>query len=444
MGNQGWANQANRRLVVVEGSAYTGLFFYEPTAAAGNLVGSWTAEAGTDPYGNAYPAGINVTIGTISGASFMGTNFVINDSGVFLYNGTPATGNLIGAIADGLGTDPFGNAYLGGFQFGPPGLARYVQVGLGGAGNEVSFWTGFTDEASGAQIYEALNTATGGTSEHASLVMLSPTESVVGDASGVTATSSSADGTTQRATASMFYNAPGGSTTSTLSVGASGVSANCEVGVTVSTGNAVVVTGAATGQRLLGTTGHDVTSIAHAAGVTGEAFDRLRVTVDGEIAIGPGTATRDAFLARTGAGSIGTTNGTDFSVSGQLTATAGTPAALTQVSTDTWHTATPATGWTQGVAPNPQLSYKLTTEASTAWVVGSMTFSGTAATGQLITTLPVGYRPSTAILVSDGFDTTNDAIVPIEIAVNGNVTVQRSTGANPNVWMNCALPLNLP
>jgi len=61
----GWSNSTNRRLVVVEGTAYSGLFFYSPTPALGNLVGSWTAQAGTDPYGNSYPDGLNVVGGTI-------------------------------------------------------------------------------------------------------------------------------------------------------------------------------------------------------------------------------------------------------------------------------------------------------------------------------------------------------------------------------------------
>jgi hypothetical protein len=47
---------------------------------------------------------------TIRG-SFFGTNFIINSSGAFFYSGTPATGNLIIAIAPAAGTDAFGNGY---------------------------------------------------------------------------------------------------------------------------------------------------------------------------------------------------------------------------------------------------------------------------------------------------------------------------------------------
>lgn len=59
MSHSSWSNDNPRRIVVVVGTAYSGLFFYDPAPGAGNLVGSWTVAAGTDPYGNAYPAGIS-------------------------------------------------------------------------------------------------------------------------------------------------------------------------------------------------------------------------------------------------------------------------------------------------------------------------------------------------------------------------------------------------
>jgi hypothetical protein len=60
----GWSNQTAVRVIVVEGGVYTGLFFYVPVPGPGNLVASWTAQAGTDPYGNAYPAGIAIFNGS--------------------------------------------------------------------------------------------------------------------------------------------------------------------------------------------------------------------------------------------------------------------------------------------------------------------------------------------------------------------------------------------
>lgn len=47
---------------------------------------------------------------TIRG-EFLGADFIINSSGIFLYNGTPAAGNLVGSWTAAAGTDQFGNAY---------------------------------------------------------------------------------------------------------------------------------------------------------------------------------------------------------------------------------------------------------------------------------------------------------------------------------------------
>lgn len=48
---------------------------------------------------------------TIRG-TFLGADFILNSSGLFIYNGTPAAGNLIASIAAAGGTDSFGNTYL--------------------------------------------------------------------------------------------------------------------------------------------------------------------------------------------------------------------------------------------------------------------------------------------------------------------------------------------
>src|ERR1700685_3918734 len=45
--------------VIVEG-AKGGIFIYSPSPGAGNLIGSWTAQAGTDAYGNSYPQGLAI------------------------------------------------------------------------------------------------------------------------------------------------------------------------------------------------------------------------------------------------------------------------------------------------------------------------------------------------------------------------------------------------
>lgn len=57
-----------------------------------------------------------ITSATINASTFNGTNWTENSSGSFLYNGTPAAGNLIVSMAPAAGTDAHGNTY-------PQGLA---------------------------------------------------------------------------------------------------------------------------------------------------------------------------------------------------------------------------------------------------------------------------------------------------------------------------------
>lgn len=59
----GWSNTASSVLtantvIVVAGDPNTGVFIYSGTPANGNLIMSMTAAAGTDPYGNDYGSGI--------------------------------------------------------------------------------------------------------------------------------------------------------------------------------------------------------------------------------------------------------------------------------------------------------------------------------------------------------------------------------------------------
>ena len=60
--------------------------------------------------------------GTVTASTFQGTDFIINQQGIFLYSGTPATGNLIISIASVAGTDSFGNVYPKGINVSGGGL----------------------------------------------------------------------------------------------------------------------------------------------------------------------------------------------------------------------------------------------------------------------------------------------------------------------------------
>lgn len=118
----GWTSDVARQVIVDGSASGDGVFVYNGTPASGNLIVSIAAEAGTDPYGNTYPQGLFVSAGIIEGGTFVGNDFIINSSGVFFYNGTPAAGNLVLSIAAAAGTDQFGNAYLADLEIlGPNG-----------------------------------------------------------------------------------------------------------------------------------------------------------------------------------------------------------------------------------------------------------------------------------------------------------------------------------
>lgn len=84
----GATNVVRARLVIVSGSGFFGIFLYSPAPGTGNLVGSWTTAAGTDTYGNAYPAGLSVTQGAISGVAVNATQETLNPGPLLLYGNT--------------------------------------------------------------------------------------------------------------------------------------------------------------------------------------------------------------------------------------------------------------------------------------------------------------------------------------------------------------------
>jgi hypothetical protein len=52
-------------------------------------------------------------------------NTIINPQGNFIYNGPPAAGNLMIALAPAAGTDQFGNTYPQGLSIAQSGLFLY-------------------------------------------------------------------------------------------------------------------------------------------------------------------------------------------------------------------------------------------------------------------------------------------------------------------------------
>src|SRR5215469_12889489 len=77
----GWENEnVFPLLIITAGGGFTGLFVYSPGPGSGNLTASIAAQAGTDPYGNAYVAGI-----TSYGPGSIGIQAVDSASGVLSF-----------------------------------------------------------------------------------------------------------------------------------------------------------------------------------------------------------------------------------------------------------------------------------------------------------------------------------------------------------------------
>lgn len=99
MSHSSWSNDNPRRIVVVVGTPYSGIFFYDPAPGAGNLVGSWTVQAGTDPYGNAYPAGFNQQVNGAGDVTINALGILLQTINPNVDEPTSLTASQIGAFA---------------------------------------------------------------------------------------------------------------------------------------------------------------------------------------------------------------------------------------------------------------------------------------------------------------------------------------------------------
>lgn len=79
-----------------------------------------------------------VATGSITASEFIGTDFVIDSSGEFFYNGTPAHGTLAYSIAPASGTDSYGNAYVEGWaSYYSDGTVAYNVAPAGSGGSSL-------------------------------------------------------------------------------------------------------------------------------------------------------------------------------------------------------------------------------------------------------------------------------------------------------------------
>lgn len=120
-----WSNQLVDLIVLAAQQAgFSGFFVYSPVPGAGNLILSIAAVAGTDPYGNTYPAGVTVGLNAnqqveIFSSSGRGTIALRMNSAAFTNGGLQ--GFIGGSFAENVLAGPKSTA---------PGFTDGVQLGL--------------------------------------------------------------------------------------------------------------------------------------------------------------------------------------------------------------------------------------------------------------------------------------------------------------------------
>lgn len=310
---------------------------------ANNLVASWAASAGVDDFGNPYPQGFNITIGTISGSFF-----VINSSGIFIYSAAPALGNLVISITSLGGTDPFGNVYKAGFN-------NYGSTFSLQASNGAVFFTDNNFSVNAARVGISTSGIGGQT------VALGSGNTQIGVPIGSLAIS---DGSV-----------PGGTPVANFNGLFQALLA--QIITTSPSGNLLVVQNNSSGPSGSAIQVHVAAALDNALGidVAADAFNRIRFNTAG-FRIGPGNVTQDARFERSSPGVF---------LSDTIVDNNGGVA-------ETWHSLGTLTGATVNIAryrmmPDGVVHIEIDVVWGVATAAATLTFSNT---------LPVAYRPLAA------------------------------------------------
>lgn len=218
---------------------------------------------------------------------FEGTDFIIDSSGIFFYGGTPAAGNLMISIAAAAGADQFGNTYPSGISFSQAG--RSIVMGLTGGQPLLYFVSGAPDLTNSAALQDIVLGA--GTGRFDFLQIISAEDTTQNDLVLQGFAGSSQDGT-QLATINQQYKDSAGTFHTFYLLNKNGPSFPLGLAVagTLKATGTIASQPAAAGNVLL------------SGNVNGaDTADRLQILAN-SIAMGPGTAARDAQIARTAAG----------------------------------------------------------------------------------------------------------------------------------------------
>lgn len=130
-----WGNSIFPLLIITPSGGFTGLFLYSPGPGPGNLIGSWTAQAGTDPFGNTYPAGINVTAGVLSDVVVSSLQETISPGPLIIDAAGDLTVQVFTTPGSNNWTAPAGVTSVQAFVQGPGGTGGAgIAAGFGGGG----------------------------------------------------------------------------------------------------------------------------------------------------------------------------------------------------------------------------------------------------------------------------------------------------------------------
>jgi hypothetical protein len=131
----GWSAQYFTTIIIEGNTPQTGIFIYNGAPANGTLIGSWAAQAGTDQFGNTYPKGINVFQGQLTGVSI--TNPSV--TGGTLMNSALLAASLINPVISGgiIQTSTFLMNSTGGIMLGYTTTASTITFNTAGG----QLWT---------------------------------------------------------------------------------------------------------------------------------------------------------------------------------------------------------------------------------------------------------------------------------------------------------------
>jgi hypothetical protein len=213
MGAEGaWSNQLLNLLIIAASSAgFSGFFIYSPAPGPGYLVASFAASAGTDPYGNKYPADLTIGLASktqIQIASNGGVGvieFLLNNAG--FVNGlleSAVLGSFAQIVLNGPASTVAGHQDFVGFEMnssdGVSSLANmsFIYTNTSGGASVIGSWNG-SGWALGATSIAGL-TVTDGASVSGGLtadnVTVTGTFTASGDTGTPTVNSTSTNGLT--------------------------------------------------------------------------------------------------------------------------------------------------------------------------------------------------------------------------------------------------------